>query len=292
VTENDSEPYLEYLQYLLKQEKLPSVITTSYGESEQTVPLSYRHTVCDLLGRLGARGVSVIFSAGDSGPGWSCLSNDGNNTPKFLPQFPAACPWVTSVGGTHYEPEEAVYFSSGGFSETWAAPAYQKSALNKFFKNHPDSWKQWKKYFNTTGRGFPDVAGQASNYEVVLNGVTGLIGGTSASSPMFAGIVALVNDYRAKTGKKPLGFLNPLLYSRPDAFTDITKGKSEGCDGTTWGSPIAGNPAIIPGAGWNATTGWVSSSVITITRALADIRFLQDPVTGLGTPKFAILKTI
>jgi tripeptidyl-peptidase-1 len=270
VTENDSEPYLEYLQYLLKQDKLPSVITTSYGENEQTVPLSYRLTVCDLLGRLGARGVSVLFSSGDSGPGWSCRANDGSGKAKFLPQFPATCPWVTAVGGTHFEPEEAVYFSSGGFSDTWEAPAYQKSALKKFFKSHPDSWKQWEKYINTTGRGFPDVSGQASNYEVILNGATSLIGGTSASSPMFAGIVTLVNDYRARSGKKPLGFLNPLIYSRPDAFTDITKGSSSGCDGTTWGTPIAGNPAIIPGAGWNATTGWVGSSVITI-RCGADV---------------------
>ncbi|KAA8899486.1 tripeptidyl-peptidase 1 [Sphaerosporella brunnea] len=274
VTINDSEPYLEYLEYLLKQDKLPTVISTSYGESEQTVPLSYRHTVCDLLGRLGARGVSVIFSAGDSGPGWSCRSNDGKNTPKFLPQFPAACPWVTSVGGTHHvDPEEAIYFSSGGFSETWEVPDYQRKAVKTFFESHPEAWQPFTKYFNRCGRGFPDVAGQANNYEVILHGAKQLIGGTSASAPMFSGIIALVNDYRLKMGKKPLGFLNPLLYNRPDAFTDIVNGRSSGCDGTTWGKPIAGNPAIIPGAGWNATTGW-------------------DPSTGLGTPKFEVLKNI
>lgn len=53
-------------------------------------------------------------------------SNDGKGTPKFLAQFPAACPWVTSVGGTwHMEPEEAVFFSSGGFSEKFPMPQYQ-----------------------------------------------------------------------------------------------------------------------------------------------------------------------
>ena len=65
---------------------LPSVITTSYGENEQTIPVSYAKTVCGMFGQLGARGVSIIFSSGDSGPGWSCKSNDGKGTKKFLPQ--------------------------------------------------------------------------------------------------------------------------------------------------------------------------------------------------------------
>jgi tripeptidyl-peptidase-1 len=213
VTTNDSEPYLEFLEFLVKQEKLPAVISTSYGESEQTVPLSYRMSVCNMFARLGARGVSVIFSSGDSGPGWSCLSNDGKNTTKFLPTFPAACPWVTSVGGTHYvEPESAISFSSGGFSDTWPQPWYQKRAVKTFFKDHPDAWKPYEKYFNQTGRGFPDVAAQANNYQVVLNGSTYSIGGTSASAPAFAGIITLLNDYRLSRGKRQLGFLNPVCY--------------------------------------------------------------------------------
>lgn len=211
MVENDSEPYLEFLEYLLKQEELPAVLSTSYGENEQTVPLTYRRTVCNLLGRLGARGVSVIFSSGDAGPGWSCLSNDGKNTTKFLPVFPAACPWVTAVGGTeHVGPEAAVNFSSGGFSETWPRPEYQRSAVTTYLRDHPDAWVPWKEYFNVSGRGFPDVATQGNNYQVILNGKVQLIGGTSASAPTFAGIVALLNDYRVSRGKKQLGFLNPV----------------------------------------------------------------------------------
>ncbi|KAI5810363.1 peptidase S8/S53 domain-containing protein [Pyronema omphalodes] len=274
VTTNDSEPYLEFLEFVLKQDKLPAVISTSYGESEQTVPLSYRTSVCNLYARLGARGVSVIFSSGDSGPGWSCLSNDGKNTTKFLPVFPAACPWVTSVGGTrNVEPESAIYFSSGGFSDTWEQPWYQKRAIKTYFKEHSDVWKPFEQYFNKTGRGFPDVAAQANNYQVVLNGSTYNIGGTSASAPAFAGIVTLLNDYRLSVGKKQLGFLNPLLYANPQAFTDITVGKSTGCDGTRWSEKIAGNPGIIKDAGWNAVKGW-------------------DPVTGLGTPRWEELKKL
>jgi len=57
-----------------------------------------------------------------------------------------------------------------------------------------------------------------------------LIGGTSASSPAFAGIISLLNDARIAAGKPPLGFLNPLIYSIGNrAFNDITVGNNPGC---------------------------------------------------------------
>jgi len=92
---------------------------------------------------------------------------------------------------------------------------------------------------------------------------------------MFAAIISLLNSELISRGKKPLGFLNPWLYSRKVAptFNDITVGRSTGCNGLSWGKPIAtdpvlGPPQIIPGAGWDAVSGW-------------------DPVTGLGTPDFS-----
>lgn len=258
MVQNDNEPYLEYLDYLLSREHLPNVISTSYGENEQTVPWRYRIAVCEKFKELGARGVSVIFASGDSGPGWSCLSNDGRNQTKFMPQFPATCPWVTSVGGTvHVNPEQAVDFSSGGFSDTWSQPLYQRATISRYLRDNRKLWQPFAKYFNPRGRAFPDVAAQADNYRVFLEGEQFLIDGTSASAPVFAALIALVNDNRLSQGKKPLGFLNPLLYKHPEAFTDITKGRSEGCNGLAWGEPIAGNPRIVPGAGWDAVKGWV-----------------------------------
>jgi tripeptidyl-peptidase-1 len=80
-----NEPYLAFLQSVLKlsQKDLPQVISTSYGENEQSVPKSYALSVCNLFAQLGSRGVSVIFSSGDSGTGSACISNDGKNTTKF-----------------------------------------------------------------------------------------------------------------------------------------------------------------------------------------------------------------
>ena len=60
-----------------------------------------------------------------------------------------------------------------------------------------------------------------------------LIGGTSASTPTFAALVALLNDARLKAGLPTLGFMNPLIYligaQVPSAFNDITKGNNPGC---------------------------------------------------------------
>ncbi|CAI6332629.1 unnamed protein product [Periconia digitata] len=267
--ESDSanEPYLEFLQSVLKldQEELPQVISTSYGENEQSVPKSYALSVCNLFAQLSSRGVSIIFSSGDSGTGSACQSNDGKNTTKFQPQYPASCPWVTSVGSTRYLNETATFFSSGGFSDYWERPSWQESAVSSYLEQTGP--QQFKSFFNASGRGFPDVAAQGFGFRVYDKGVLKSYQGTSASAPAFAGIVALLNDARLRAGKPSLGFLNPLLYSNPAALNDIVLGGSTGCDGNArfHGKPN-GSP-VIPFASWNATAGW-------------------DPVTGLGTPNF------
>lgn len=110
-TENNSEPYSDFLSYLLSlpDSKLPSVVTMSYGDTEQTVPKSYAHKVCNQISALVARRVTVISSSGDfgvgvTGPNGTCTSN-GNGPVKegverFRPSFPCTCPWVTCIGAT------------------------------------------------------------------------------------------------------------------------------------------------------------------------------------------------
>ncbi|RAK73518.1 S53 family peptidase [Aspergillus fijiensis CBS 313.89] len=271
--DNSNEPYLEFFQNVLKlsDAELPQVISTSYGEDEQTVPKSYALSVCNLIAQLGSRGVSVIFSSGDSGVGAACLTNDGTNRTHFPPQFPAACPWVTSVGATTLtSPEKAVYFSSGGFSDYWAQPSYQSEAVNDYLTN---LGPKFAGLFNGSGRAFPDVATQGTNYAVYDKGALGQFDGTSCSAPTFAGLVALLNDARLRAGSPVLGFLNPWLYSAAvegEGFNDITQGGSLGCDGRNrFGGTPNGSP-VVPFASWNATAGW-------------------DPVTGLGSPNFGKL---
>ncbi|KAJ5998732.1 hypothetical protein N7451_006542 [Penicillium sp. IBT 35674x] len=258
-----NEPYLEQLHYLnnLPDKDLPAVITMSYGESEQSVPKSYATASCNLFAQLGARGVTVIFSSGDSGPGGTCESNDGSYRTKFIPNWPASCPFVTSVGGTFgSSPEQGISFSGGGFSDYFDRPSYQGSFVQSFLDKNGDKWKG---LFNPAGRGIPDVSAQASRFMVRDHGVYLTVGGTSASAPVIAGIVSQLNAIRLTHGKTRLGFLNPWLYTTgQDGLTDIIHGGSRGCARSS-----------VHNAGWNATVGW-------------------DPATGLGTPFFPTLKQL
>jgi len=260
-----NEPYLDWIDFLLAQDKIPQTISTSYGDDEQSVPLSFARKVCNGFALLGARGVTLTFSSGDGGVGDNdpdpttaeCLTNDGTNQTKFIPGFPASCPFVTAVGGTVNVPEVAVksFGSGGGFSNYFPRPAYQDSAVRPFLAALGDTNKG---FFNPNGRAIPDVSAQGDNFEIIFRGRTALIGGTSAASPSFAGIVALLNDARIAAGKPPLGFLNPLIYSKAShTFNDITVGSNPGC----------GTQGFSCGVGW-------------------------DAVTGFGTPNFGLLKEI
>ncbi|KAH9055580.1 tripeptidyl peptidase A [Lactarius vividus] len=265
IPDNTNEPYDDWLQFMLalSDKDIPRTISTSYGEHEQTVPKDYAVRVCKEFAKLSCRGVSIIFASGDFGAGdgnpdpgsQQCFTNDGNNRTQFLPSFPASCPFVTAVGGTKLIPEVAAEFSGGGFSNYFARPSYQDGAVRNYLS------KLGNKYsglYNSRGRAYPDVSAQSDNFLIFWQGRPGLIAGTSASAPTFAGIVALLNDAQLAAGKPSLGFLNPMLYSMGvPGFNDVTSGNAPGC-----GTP-----------GFNALQGW-------------------DPVTGLGTPDFGKLKAI
>jgi tripeptidyl-peptidase-1 len=251
---NTNEPYTTEFEYLLSlpDSELPAVLSTSYGDDEQTVPISYQRRVCLEIAALGARGVSVFFAAGDSGVGadGTCYSNDGKNTYKFLPSFPPSCPYVTVVGATEqFAPEQASgptahYYGGGGFSDSWPMPSYQKSTVEPYVKS---LGTKYKGLYNPYGRAYPDISAQGSRFIIVLNGTFGRESGTSASTPLASSIFALINDKRISAGKPRLGFLNPALYSGAGlkGLSDITVGSNNGCN--TTGFPTA--------KGWDAATG-------------------------------------
>lgn len=272
---NSNEPYLKQLTYLINQPdgELPHTLTTSYGEDEQTVPPSYSQKVCNLFGALGLRGVSVIFSSGDGGPGAACKTNDGTNRTRFTVQFPAACPYVTAVGATtSMNPETAASFSGGGFSERWPRPWWQQNQVVGYLEKLGD--QKFAGLYNPWGRGVPDVAAQGTLFVVIDKGkpIIPFVNGTSCAAPTFASIIAIINALKLQSGQAPLGFLNPWLYTRAfSALNDITEGGSTGCAGIDPNNGMV--VPDVPYASWNATEGW-------------------DPVTGLGTPDFQKLAEV
>ena len=175
-TTDTNEPYLTWLEYILAlPDPLPSVVSTSYDDDEQTVPQDYAVQVCNQLAQLGARGTTVLFASGDNGIGADgyCVSNDGKNTSTFLPNFPSTCPYVTSVGGTYkVNPEvavfrnrtgRAIYTAGGGFSNYFPRPKYQDAWVPKYISDVVDPLGYDGQY-NPEGRGYPDIAAQALNY--------------------------------------------------------------------------------------------------------------------------------
>lgn len=263
-----NEPYLTWIQYVLAHDDLPQTVSTSYGDNEQTVPYSYAKKVCSLFAQLGARGVSSFHSSGDEGVGSNdtCLSNDGKNRKMFTPEFPASCPYVTTVGGTmDFGPEVVAfdprngYASGGGFSNYFTTPSYQKAVVEKYITGLKGKFDG---YYNKTGRGYPDIAASSVAFVVTWDGRNVLLDGTSAAAPAAASVISLLNDVRIAAGQKSLGFLNPLLYKLLyQGFHDVTSGTAIGC------SEITGGP------GFPAVKGW-------------------DAVTGFGTPDFKVLKDL
>ena len=92
------------------------------------------------------------------------------------------------------------------------------------------------------GRGVPDVSGDAdpaTGYQIRVDGKSAVFGGTSAVAPLWAALIALINQQRGK----PVGFLNTALYAaalKSKALHDITSGN---------------NGAYTASPGWDACTG-------------------------------------
>lgn len=260
----DNEPYLEFLQYVLQQKSPPQVISISYSDDEQSVPLAYAQKVCDLLAQAAARGISVIGSSGDGGAAGTgststCIGPNGKH--RFVPTFPSSCPWITTVGATASYGGPSSY-SSGGMSNYFARPSWQTNAVAGYIKALNGSHAG---LYNKTGRGVPDVSLLGDNYLTLESGFASRSSGTSASAPVFAAMIALINDIRLRAKKPALGFLNPILYSdkAKTVFRDVADGdQGRGCSDGNWFEP-----------GWEALPGW-------------------DAVTGLGEPDFDKLRAL
>jgi len=229
----------------------PSVISISWGSAEQNWTQQAMTQYDQAFQDAAAMGVTICVASGDNG------SSDGVADGKPHVDFPASSPHVLACGGTKLLASSATAISSevvwnegattsatgGGVSGFFALPAWQAKAG---VPNNPAG---------KTGRGVPDVAGDAdpaTGYEVRVDGQNFVIGGTSAVAPLWAGLIALMNQ---KLGH-PVGLLNPLLYGS-------LHGKGVTHDITT-----GNNGSYAAKAGWDPCTGWGSPDGAKLLKAL------------------------
>jgi tripeptidyl-peptidase-1 len=260
---SDTYSILDWAKKVDVDSNAPLVHSVSYGNDEvQQTSADYIFSCNDEFLKIVSRGITIAFASGDQGV-WG---RSGTGTGHFNPDFPAASPYILAVGGsdlstTSIGPETCCADSGGGFSNYFSRPSYQDSAVKTYFAT---ATLPNQNLYNASGRGYPDVSaifGLHIPYCMVADNKYFGVGGTSASSPIVASMIGLLNDVRLAKGGAPLGFANPLIYqlaaSNPEAFNDITTGKNDGGFST----------------GFSAAKGW-------------------DPCTGVGTLNYNILKTL
>jgi subtilase family serine protease len=277
-------------------EHLADIVTNSYGFSSESLPPGYIKPFNDTMIQAAAEGISVLFSSGDNGDETNAVAGA---TPT--PDWPASSPWATAVGGTslgvgasgdrlfelgwetrrqllvngQWAPSTWLYGGGGGTSHIFPQPAYQVGVV-------PDAIA--RTYGGPPMRVVPDVAALGDPNTGMRVGLTQTfpdgsaryseyrIGGTSLSSPLFAGMLALAEQRAGRA----LGFANPALYALAGtaAFVDITKG----------GPPGVVRSDYINGV--DATNGYRYTARLFDQdgQLTIHVRPGYDDVTGIGAP--------
>ncbi|USI72788.1 S53 family peptidase [Sphingomonas morindae] len=234
---NTSQGFVDAISQAVHDEQnKPDVLSISWGSPEDGWSGQAIAAMSAAFKDAVSLGVTVTAASGDS------LATDGETDGQPHVDYPASDPSVLGCGGTRITAsgdaigEEVVWKSNGGgtgggVSTLFARPDYQSGVTIPA----PASAKG--------GRGVPDVAGNAdpdSGYRIVTGGQTGIIGGTSAVAPLWAGIVAVL---KARSGRA-LGQPHARLYASPDALRDIVRGDNK-----------SGAIGYAAGPGWDACTG-------------------------------------
>jgi kumamolisin len=227
----------------------PTIVSISWGGPESTWTAQALSSFDAAFADAATLGVTVCVAAGDNG------YTDGVTDGLAHVDFPASSPHVLACGGTSLQASGATIGSEtvwndlpsggatgGGISDAFPLPTWQQNA------GVPPSVNPGAH----SGRGVPDIAGDAdpqTGYTTLVDGQSGVVGGTSAVAPLWAALTALINQ---QSGIK-LGFFNTQLYAQPAALNDITSGN---------------NGAYTAGLGWDACTGLGSPNGTQLATAL------------------------
>ena len=252
------------LFYIVEQDLAP-VVSMSYGYCENGDSVSNQQDLEFLSMQANAEGMTILVASGDSGAADCEMRGEpaGGARGGYAVDAPANDPGYTGVGGTSFVTANGTYFSGVNGANQGSAFSYiPEKAWNdsttisllstgggasQFFSK--PAWQEGPGVPNDGARDVPDVAmfsmnAQSDGTEVAYlsctdgDCATGINsadqwGGTSAATPVFAGIVTLLNQYLVSTNtlaQPGLGNINPQLYllaqNSSDAFHDITQGNN------------------------------------------------------------------
>ncbi len=215
----------------------PSVISISWGSAESNWTSQALTNFDEAFQSAAAMGVTVCVASGDNG------SSDGVNDGNNHVDFPASSSFALGCGGTTLQASngqtvnETVWndqpgggSTGGGVSDVFPLPVWQNG-----FNVPPPSGQ-------AGGRGVPDVSGDAdpnTGYNIRVDGENAVFGGTSAVAPLWAALVARLNQRMGK----PVGFLNPLIYAKAvdaSGFHDVTQGNNGNFNAAQGWDPCTG----------------------------------------------------
>jgi len=281
IADEQGDIFLEWIKAVAKTRNVPQVFSISYGAPEHLLNKADMAAFSNEACKLGLRGMTVFVASGDDGVAGPEARKDASKC-GFKPSYPATVPYVTAVGATMgpalNPPRDevvcqsdygSIITSGGGFSNVFPQPSWQSEAVNTYLSTGPKIPP--KNMFNSKGRGFPDVSSLGNAYNIVVGGQWFRVSGTSASSPVFCGMVTLINGDRVSAGKNPLGFLNPILYQvNKDCYNDVTFGINNCCArGQT--KPVCCPNGFTASKGWDPATGWGSLDYPLFAEALESL---------------------
>jgi pseudomonalisin len=216
-------------QYIVNHVTAP-VMSTSYGSCEADMGSAEMGFYNSLWQQAASEGISSFVSSGDAGAA-GCYSGSSTSASRTGVNGLCSSPYSTCVGGTEFNEGSGTYWASTNGTGYGSALGYMPEKVWNESGSQGGSglWSSgggmstyfsqptWQKGVSGAGaangmRAVPDVAVSASahdGYIIVENNNYYVIAGTSAASPSFAGVMALVVEAKSKVG---LGNANPALY--------------------------------------------------------------------------------
>jgi kumamolisin len=254
--------WIANIDAILTDPAAPTVVSVSYGLAEGTAIWTQAaiDTINDALKAVAVAGVTVCVSAGDDG------SDDQVGDGAAHVDFPTSSPYVLSVGGTSLRKmsnDEIVWFEGTGVRPEGGATGGGVSAMNARPPWQAAITIRSENPGAPNGRVIPDVAANAAGgtgYLIVAPNpkrpsqlIAQVVGGTSASTPLWASLLALL----IAKGKK-VGFLAPQLYAPNPNTGGKTLGQAACKDITSGENASGGAEGYSASRGFDAVTGWGS----------------------------------